>query len=374
MSIIIDGIDFENLEAEKYWSFPSTYKGNKQEEMKNMIFSNTYGGARKMDGAYFRLIRGMNGEVRLQSRSESVNGGYLDKKDWVPQLTDFFERIPKGSCLLGEIYFPKNEGSRHVTTIMGCLPQKARDRQEKGEKLHYYVFDVWAWNGRSYLNMKAEDRFQLISTNFNNSIYQHPYVEWAMYYIGPALWDELEKVREANGEGIVITKLDSVPAPGKRTARKTLKIKKELDNPVDCFLTGKWKPATKEYKGKEIEEWPYWFDMRTLEKKKGYYYKEWYNGESYEPVNRLWYNGWAAAIEIAVIKDGAEFPIGWISGIDDSVREGITTHPEDYTHRVVKVNGMSIEPDTHKLRHGKIIEWRAPGDKSWEECSMEQFL
>ena len=39
MSIIIDGIDFENLEAEKYWSFPSTYKGNKQEEMKNMIFS-----------------------------------------------------------------------------------------------------------------------------------------------------------------------------------------------------------------------------------------------------------------------------------------------------------------------------------------------
>ena len=27
MSIIIDGIDFENLEAEKYWSFPSTYKG-----------------------------------------------------------------------------------------------------------------------------------------------------------------------------------------------------------------------------------------------------------------------------------------------------------------------------------------------------------
>ena len=132
MSIIIDGIDFENLEAEKYWSFTSTSHGNKQEEMKNMIFSNTYGGARKMDGAYFRLIRGMDGEVRLQSRSESVNGGYLDKKDWVPQLTDFFERIPKGSCLLGEIYFPKNEGSRHVTTIMGCLPEKARDRQEKG--------------------------------------------------------------------------------------------------------------------------------------------------------------------------------------------------------------------------------------------------
>lgn len=339
-----------------------------------MIFSNTYGGARKVDGAYLRLCKGMDGEIRLQSRSESVNGGYLDKKDWVPQLQSFFDCIPNGSCLLGEIYFPNNEGSRHVTTIMGCLAEKARSRQETGDKLHYYIFDVWAWNGQSFLNVKAEDRFNLISTNFNNSAYRHPYVEWAMYYIGPALWDELERVREVDGEGIVITKLNSVPSPGKRTARKTLKIKKELDNPIDCFLTGKWKPATKEYRGKEVETWPYWLDTRTFEKKKGNFYNEWCHGGNYEPVNRLWFNGWAAAVEIGVMDNGIETPIGWISGVDDSVREGIAVNPEKFAHRVVKINAMSVEPDTHRLRHGKIIEWRAVGDKSWNECEMEQLL
>lgn len=374
VSIIIDGVDFENLEAEKYWSFPSGYKGNKSEEMKNMIFSSNYGGAQKMDGAYYRLCKGMDGEIRLQSRSESVNGGFLDKKEWVPQLNDFFAKIPNGSCLLGEIYFPNNEGSRHVTSIMGCLPEKARARQEAGDKLHYYIFDVWAWDGHSYLKTPAFDRFNLISTNFNNSNYQHPYVEWAMYYIGPALWDELSRVREANGEGIVITQLTSVPSPGKRTARKTLKIKKELDNPIDCFLTGRYKPATQEYKGNYITDWPYWVNLRTGEKLTGRYYEDWLHGRTLLPVTRAWFNGWASAVEIGLVKDGKEVGIGWISGIDDDVRAGIVKNPEAYKHKVVKINAMSIEPDTHCLRHGKIIEWRNDGDKSWEECDFGQIL
>lgn len=38
MSFIIDGIDFHNLDAEKYWSFPKSYKGDPKEATKNMIF------------------------------------------------------------------------------------------------------------------------------------------------------------------------------------------------------------------------------------------------------------------------------------------------------------------------------------------------
>ena len=62
----------------------------------------------------------------------------------------FFEALPNGTCLLGEIYFPKNEGSSNVTTIMGCTQDKALRRQENGEKLHYYVFDVLAYNNTIY--------------------------------------------------------------------------------------------------------------------------------------------------------------------------------------------------------------------------------
>ena len=59
MSMLIDGIDFQNVEAEKYWSFPKSFKGDPKEETRNMIFSGNYMGARKMDGAYYRFIKDM---------------------------------------------------------------------------------------------------------------------------------------------------------------------------------------------------------------------------------------------------------------------------------------------------------------------------
>ena len=64
-------------------------------------------------------------------------------------------------------------------------------------------------------------------------------------------------------EGVVIQRKDSKYTPGKRTARKSLKIKKEIEIEIDAYLTGRIKPATMEYKGKEPETWNYWMDVRT---------------------------------------------------------------------------------------------------------------
>ena len=155
---LIGNINFQELEAEKYWAFSNNYKKDSKKETHDMIFSGEYVGARKMDGAYYRFIKDMDGNMRLQGRSKGVSGEYLDKYDWVPQLHSFFESLPNGTCLLGELYFPENEGSSNVTKIMGCLMQKARDRQEKGDKLHYYIFDVWAFDGKSYLYREGQLR------------------------------------------------------------------------------------------------------------------------------------------------------------------------------------------------------------------------
>ena len=373
MSIIIDNVDFENLPAEKYWSFPKSSKADRNAEIRNFILSNQYIGARKIDGAYFRFIKGMDGTMRLQPRSESVNGGYLNKIEWVPHLNSFFESLPNGTCLLGEIYFEHNEGSKNVTTIMGCLKDKAIERQ-KDVKLSYYVFDVWAWAGKSYLKENAETRFNRLAAISNTKEFTHnENIKFAKYYIGPALWDELARVRLNDGEGIVITKINSIPEPGKRTARKTLKIKKELDNPIDCFLTGNYKPSTFEYKGDCIESWQYWYETRNGEKKKGNYWQDYRQGASIIPVTKGWYNGWASAVEIGVMDGEAIHPVGWISGVTDEVKDGIVHNPEKWKYRVVKVNAMSIEPDTKALRHGRIIEWRAEGDKDWRECGIDQL-
>ena len=47
---MINGIDFHSLEAQKYWSFAKSYKGDPKAEAQNMIFSGEYLGSRKMDG------------------------------------------------------------------------------------------------------------------------------------------------------------------------------------------------------------------------------------------------------------------------------------------------------------------------------------
>ena len=163
MNGYINGIDFVNMECEKYWYFSKTYKGNVQEEIKQLIYSNFYLGSEKKDGCYYRFVKDDNGKCFLIARNKSVNGTATDKIAWVPQLHDFFSQLPNGTCLVGELFFPQNPGSRRVTTIMGCLSDKAIARQQKGDKLHYYIFDVYAYAGRLlYKEYNAEQRFGFV--------------------------------------------------------------------------------------------------------------------------------------------------------------------------------------------------------------------
>ena len=375
MSMIIDGIDFQALEAEKYWSFAKSFKGDPKEETRNMIFSGNYLGARKMDGAYYRFIKDMDGNMRLQGRSKSVSGDYLDKLDHVPHLLPYFESLPNGTCLLGEIYFPKNEGSSNVTTIMGCLTPKAIERQEKGEKLHYYIFDVWAYAGRSKMNTKMEERVVLLDDMYNDwaddaNNERHSavgYIDFASYWSGEELWEVLQKTLAAGGEGIVMTKKGTVPSPGKRTARKTLKVKKELSENIDCFFTGRGTAPTRLYTGKEIETWKYWQNMRTGAKVEGEMYKEYAAGAALEPLTKPAFYGWAGSLEIGVLKDGEVYPIGFLSGLADEIK----ADPGAQRMKCIEVTAMEILPDTGALRHGKLERFRP--DLSPEDCTYEKL-
>ena len=362
--MLINGIDFENLEAEKYWSWPSSFKGDPKEETRNLIYSGNYLGARKMDGAYYRFIKDMDGNMRLQGRSKSVNGGYLDKLDHVPHLMDFFNKLPNGTCLLGEIYFPKNEGSSNVTTIMGCLTDKAIARQEKGEKLHYYIFDIWAWDGESYMEKKCEDRFTKLG--LLASVYPPEYVEWAEYVSGHDLWVHLQTILANGGEGIVMTKKGTVPQPGKRPARKTLKVKKELAENIDCFFTGHATAPTRLYSGKELKTWKYWERLRDGAKLEAELYKDYKNGEAIEPVTKPYFHGWAGSLEIGVMKDGKEIAIGLLSGLTEEIK----ANPAAMRHQCIEVAAMEVLP-TGGIRHGKLKQFRpdlVPSECTWEKA------
>ena len=361
--MLIDGVNFVEEPAEKYWSWPSSFKGDPKEETRNLIYSGNYLGARKMDGAYYRFIKDMDGNMRLQGRSKSVNGGYLDKLDHVPHLMDFFNELPNGTCLLGEIYFPKNEGSSNVTTIMGCLTDKAIARQEKGEKLHYYVFDIWAWDGVSYMDKKCEDRFDEL--NACARAYPFEYVEWAEYVSGHDLWVHLQTILANGGEGIVMTKKGTVPQPGKRPARKTLKVKKELAENIDCFFTGHATAPTRLYNGKELKTWKYWERLRDGAKLEAELYEDYKNGEAIEPVTKPYFHGWAGSLEIGVMKDGKEIAIGLLSGLTEEIK----ANPAAMRHQCIEVAAMEVLP-TGGIRHGKLKCFRP--DLTPADCTFEK--
>ena len=370
MEIIIDKYDFWNMEAAKYYSFPKKFSvAEKKEKAKYMCTCGEYYGSIKVDGAWNMLIKDMEGNFHLRSRTESANGGFTDKAEWIPQITKELSYLPNGTVLLGEIYLPNNEGSRKITSILNCLKDKCLERQKKSP-LHYYVFDIIAYNGESWLKKPFKERIN------QKIIHYGEYCSEAVYYSGEELWNLYGSVIAAGREGIVITHQDYPYCPGKRTAWKTLKLKKELQDTIDAYVTGNYRKPTMEYKGKTaLEEWNYWVNTKTGERFTSNQFNSYINGEPVVPVTKIYAMGWASAIEFAVKRNGEEYSIGYISGIPDKLKEEIVTKPEEWRGKVAELNAMEIQDvdntGHYTLRHGVIVKWR--DDKTEDDCDFSQI-
>lgn len=352
MKGFVNGIDWVNVEAQKYWSFPASYTDEKKKnEVHNAIFGGDYVGSMKVDGYYQRLIKDEDGNCFMIARSKGVNGA-IDKYDWVPQLHPFMEKLPNGTVLLCECYLPGNEGSNKITSLLGCLKEKCIARQEAGQKLHFYIFDVCAFDGINHTKTIAVNRFDLLKAISQD--YKSDYVEFAEYYSGPELWEKLQEYLASGREGIVITRKDC-PIYFKRTpAHMTIKIKKELQETIDVVILGANAP-TRLYGGKEIETWKYWEDIRSGEKLNGELYKDYSDGRSIEPVTKAYFNNWAGSLIIGIRKDDKLVPIGSLSGLEEEV----LANWQSYKGRVAEVTAMQImNTENQGLRHPKLLRWR----------------
>ena len=361
----VNNIDWINAEAMKYWTHPaSTSPEKKRQEIRNAIFSNDYLGARKVDCYYERLIKDEDGNCFMIARSKNVHGEAVDKLAWVPQIHSFMESLPNGTVLLSECWIPGAEGSKGITTLLGCLKEKCIARQEKGQKLHFYVM---AWEGNNYTEVPFQTRVEILH-NISHE-YMHDFVEYAQYYEGEELWNRLQRGLADGEEGVVIMRKDA-PVYFKRTpARVSFKIKKELSETLDCFFTGRAAAPTRDYTGKEIESWPYWVNQETGERLEqgNHYYEAFMEGKPYIPVTRPYYNHWAGSLEIGLTDDtGAVVPIGQLSGLTDEIKMNY----KDYEKRVIEVGAMELN-DTGGLRHAKMLGFR--DDKQWQECSLSQL-
>ena len=375
----IDGYDFGEMEAMKYYAPPSTWSDEKKRENARMkIYSGDWYGAEKKDGYFAKLIKDEDGNIILYSRSRGVNGKFADKHEWVPHLQPFFDALPNGTCLLGELYLPSQPGSRNITTIMGCLKEKAVARQEKGEKLHFYIFDCLAYAGKSWMSYPAKKRFAFVD-DFGIG---NEYTSHAKYVHGADLNILLQEILARGDEGVVITHKDGLYEPGKRPSKTTLKIKKELKQTIDCFFTGIGSAPTKEYTGKEIETWKYWMNTLTGTKMNAEMFKEYKAGCPIIPITKGFYHGWAGSLEIAVLRhkvgskckirgveynDTEVFPIGWLSGLPDEMK----ADPNKYAFLPMEVTAMEYDAINHSLRHGKMVGWRK--DLTLNDCTFDKL-
>lgn len=362
----IKGINFVNMEAMKYYAPPASKSQKERHDLAyNRIFSGEWLAAEKKDGYFARVLKDEDGNIFMLSRSKNVNGEYPDKHEWIPHLNDFFSALPSGTCLLCECYFPNNPGSKNVTTILGCTKEKAIQRQ-KENKLFLYIFDILAFNGEILINTPAKERFEKIK---NVQPFVTKYVSIAEYFYGKELWENLQRILSTGGEGMVLINQNSPYKPGSRSTKDSLKIKKELQQTIDCFFTGHATIPTKEYSGKEIEKWRYWVNAVTDERlEEGLHYFEMTQGAPIEPVTKPYYYEWGGSLEIALVKRDKVVPIGWLSGVTDEIK----ANPMAYKGRCIEVSAMEIMEDSHALRHARMIQFR--DDLTIHDCTWEKVF
>lgn len=359
----IQGHDWLNEEPMKYWSFPaSTSDATKKEIVKNAIFSGDYIGALKVDGYYQRLLKDEDGNCFMIARSRNTKGEVVNKIDWVPQLQAWMNTLPNGTCFLAEAYLPNNEGSKNVTSILGCLKDKAIERQ-KITPLHFHIFDCMAWNGEDFYDREYEYRICYVKV-LQNTTYVHP----TEFFSGEALWEHLQMYLAEGREGMVIME-KSAHVYNKRTpARVSIKIKRELTETIDCVIIGA-NPPTKIYTGKSVETWQYWVNDITderLEVKS--HYKEYKDGEPIVPVTKNYYFNWAGSFKLGLLdEDGMMHRYGDLSGLT----EEMLSNWRNYINSVVEVGGMMLDSESKVIRHPKLIRLRE--DKDPYDCTTAQL-
>ena len=349
----------------KIWQFPS----GKEDEAFAAMESGKYFGQCKKDGYLATFEKDSNGEMHLFSRTVSVKTGHLsDKIDHVPHIKEALDCLPNDTIIVGELYYPGGS-SKDVTTIMGCLAPKAIDRQIHNP-LHFYVHDLLYFNGESYINRGALERYRKLEDiyyNFGLDKYNN-FLELAQCYLdnlSTVLFDLLSK----GEEGMVFKKKDAPYSPDKRPARATFKVKQKVT--VDAVIMG-FEDATKLYSGKELNKWQYW-EVNGV-KVKGELYSDYLlKPSTIIPVTKPYFYGWKTAIKIGAYDNDKLVSIGTVSsGLTDELREKFAASENFWYNKVIEIEGMSLNVKDRSVRHGRFKCFR--DDKNPTDCKLNELF
>ena len=344
-------------------------KGN-ETVLKTACESGDYFGQLKKDGYFYQFEKHANFSYLFSRSVSTVTKLPSEKLANVPHIYSALSCLPADTILIGEIYYPGGT-SKNVTSIMGCLPEKAIERQ-KGSygQIHYYIHDILMYDGVDLVTAKTGswDRYQILKKIFEkHNLGQYDFLELAEAW-DDDLYSRIGSALAAGEEGMVIKKKDAPYEPGKRPM-SNLKAKK-VDF-IDAVVIGFEKP-TQQYYGQEIETWQYWISVDETNPIhfQGDGYERYKNGELY-PVTKPYYMGWwnSRLVIGAYDTNGQIQKIGVIhSGISDEMKEDMTHNPDKYLGKVCMIQCMQLDSKEHTIRHGFFKGMRE--DKDAYDCTF----
>lgn len=356
------------LPAMLIWKLPA----GKEDKLSEVCENGEYFLEEKIDGAFYQFVKTPNHSY-LFGRTVSRKTGLLTEKGAnVPHIMGALSSIPADTAIVGEIYVPGGT-SKDVTSIMGCLPEKAIARQ-KDNPIHFYLHDITFYNGEDVTALGAEDRYDLLHKVWDEcGLAQYSFLRLAEK-ITENLEQTISDILARGGEGAVLKKKDAPYTPDKRPAWSTVKIK-QMDS-IDLVCMGFCDP-TKEYTGKEIETWPYW--VKTTDDPEFGEVEELsmsckYGEEGWQPVTKYYAFNQYSAIKIgAYDNNGTLVELGTVSsGLTDEMKQSMSENPVFYLGMVVSLDCMSIDKGSKTLRHPVFKAWR--GDKNPEDCKIGEVF
>lgn len=355
--------------------FPMGASSVNEKKLKDLWTHKDWVGEQKYDGARY-LIRKDNGKVSVVSRTPSVKDGLpVDKTENVPHFVDWFQTyIPDNTVIDGEIITHELGTSNQVTSIMGSKPERALKLQQEDGWVQYVMFDVLFWDGKDLTKLPYHARRKILEKIYKEKFGGSRFFKIAKLFIKENLEKVYQEIVNAGGEGLILKNLYApyeyslVGEKHKRPKNTWVKVKKYKT--YDCIITGFTEP-TKEYKGKEIETWQYWYhaekDLYTL--KQNVPYQELLK-EGFEPVTKDFYMGWIGAIKYGQMKEGKLIEIGQTDGIEDEIKAKISANREKFIGEVIEIGAFRQNKKTHALVHPRFIRFRP--DKTPSMCEVEQ--
>lgn len=323
-----------------------------------------------------RLLYFTKDKVYNTSRSKGADTGLpVDKTNNTPHIRDL--NIPELEGTIIDCEFIHNRGFQDgVRKIMGCLPEKAIQRQNDWGLIEVYAFDIISYRGQFLTDKPLKMRLAILDKVYEEFFDKIPFFHKYKTVTGTKkeLIQQFEELVASGGEGFVAKDKNSTYRLSTEKCQSPLKnawikVKREFNG--DFVITGFEEP-TKEYTGDHLETHPYWvgddgikLTLRGVDEAIRFSHD---NGMQVYPITKLYYYDWIGAIKFGEYENGVLVERGAVSGLTEELRAQISANPESYIGKVMELDAMQRTKDK-ALRQPVFKRFR--DDKLPEECQYE---